>query len=260
MRPFGGYVHGRLWAAAGAGWTPAKGPNLFSWMRGDDPDASINTTPDPDQYAAIPDRGMPLESFAQATSGNQPQLSTDWTPSPVPLFTGGRRLQHSAAPSSWVVHNGTENLLLCGIATLGLANAAQVVGTFSGSSLAAVGFNLRVGTGGNAVFRVHNGSGSTGLNIASSTGAITANVPFVFSIQILGTSASLYLGGSLIGTDTIPDPSENDPDHSLVIGSQVSGGDPMGGAVPELVAFRGQTLPDRARVENYLTSGWVYSP
>lgn len=258
MRPFGGYVHGRLWAAAGAGWTPAKGPNLFSWMRGDDPDASINTTPDPDQYAAIPDRGMPLESFAQPTSGNQPQLSTDWTPSPVPFFADGRRFSAGGAPDAKMLHDGTSDCDLYGIAVVSSLSATHTVFRTM-SSFNTSGALMHITSAGAIQVQCGNGSGDAALSMQTSAGAISAGAPFIWGYSKRGADVQLYLQGSVVGSGTISSPSSGDASGPFTLGATATGNNPLIGMIPEIIWFAGSSLPQRQVVENYL-SRWSYTP
>lgn len=233
-------------------------------MRGDDLGASINTTPTPHQYAAIPGRGALGGQYAQATSASQPQVSALWTPGPAPLFDGGRRLVHSAGPADWTfLHDGTSNYLLSFVAVLGAAATTTILGTFDSSVLSSVGFNIRVGSGGNMNFRWHNGSGTAALFLNTALGTVAPGVPFMISVSKVGTTAAVYKDGSLLANGTLTAPTTDPPNRTMVVGASSTGTEPIAGELPELVVFAapsGSGLPGRAsRVETYL-SRWSYSP
>lgn len=260
-----GIPSNRRWAAGPGRWTPAAaGASLASWMRGDDLGAAINTTPTPHQYAAIPDRGSLGGQYEQATSANQPHVSTLWTPGPAPLFDGGRRLEHSADPADWaVLHDGTSNYLLSFVAVLDMAATTTILGTFDSSVTSAIGFNIRVGSGGNMNFRWHNGSGTAALFLNTALGTVVSGVPFMISVSKVGTTVAVYKDGSLLANGTLSSPTTDPPNRTMIVGASSTGTEPIAGELPELVLFSaasGSGLPSRVqRVEPYL-SRWSYTP
>lgn len=255
-----GIPSNRRWVAGDHRWSPADDAALTSWMRGDDPLAALNTLPTPHQYAAIPDRGSLGGQYAQATSGSQPQLSEVWSPGPAPLFSGGRRLIHSAAPADWAfLHDGSSNYLLSFVAVLGLAATTTILGTFDSSVGASIGWNIRVGSGGNINLRWHNGSGTAALFINTALGSVVGGVPFVLTVVKVGSAAEVYLDGSLVASGSLSSASTDPPDRTMIIGASSTGTEPIAGELPEIVMFAGPALPERSVVESYL-SRWRYTP
>ena len=247
--------------AGSAPWTPADaGAALLSWMRGDDPGASINTTPTPHQYAAIPDRGSIGGSFAQATSGNQPQVSTAWAPSPAPLFPGPGRLAHSAAPASFAfLHDGLSAYLLSLVVRPTADGAVRhIAQTYTGVT-SDVGLNLRLDTNNRLVVTFGNGTGSTALNILGGTGTVLTGNTYTFTLSVNGTSVTAYQNGAVVGSGPLSSPSASAPAHTLGVGTHAAffdSGSPIW--IPEIVLFK-DAPPDRSVVEEYL-SRWSYTP
>ncbi len=71
-----GGIHIPSSRGGGAAWTPAQISGLRVWVRGDDPDIDINTTPDPDTVVSLPNRGSLGGLVEQSTEADQPELST----------------------------------------------------------------------------------------------------------------------------------------------------------------------------------------
>lgn len=256
-----GIPSNRRWVAGPRRWTPADaGASLLSWMRGDDPGAAINTTPEPHQYAAIPDRGTLGGQYAQATSANQPQVSTLWTPGPAPLFAGGDRLVHSSSASGWgILHIGS-SAVRGGLVFRfnGAPATCHYFATFNGGG-ANTGFLLHAGSDGRARLTVGNGSGGLAAELLSTTGVLTGDTTHIITWERDETDLSLRVDGSEVATGAISSPSASSPQHTLVVGASNTGSVPLSGWVPEVVMFSGSTLPDFSLLESYL-SRWSYAP
>lgn len=240
-------------------WTPANEPSLFSWMRGDDPGAAINTTPDPHQYAAIPDRGSLGGAYEQSTSGSQPIVSEDWEPGPVPFFADGRRFQHSADVGNWsLLYDGTSDVdvhVLFLIPSLsGTQTLIRNLTTFN-----ATGVLLHVTSGGNLVFNVGNASGTAALELGTGNGAISAGTLHWGAIRKRSANVELLLDGSVADSGVITAPNNAAPNTALFLGATNIGNNPLIGFVPELTIFSGAPLPSFSLVETYL-SRWSYTP
>lgn len=242
-----------------AGWTPADaGASLLSWMRGDDPGASINTTPAPHQYAAIPDRGALGGQYAQATSANQPQASTLWTPGPAPLFDGGRRLVHSASAAAFAaLSNGATNVR-GGIVfrANGALTTAFYLNTFN-TGAANTGFTLHGGSNGTARLTVGNGSGTLALEMSAV--GLSADTTHIITWDKAGANVALRVDKAQIASGAIASPSSGSPQHTIVVGASNSGSVPAAGWIPEVVIFAGSNLPGLDVIEDYL-SRWSYTP
>lgn len=244
-------------------WTPADDPSLLSWVRGDDPGASINTTPDPDQYAAIPDRGSLGGQYEQATSANQPALSTLLTPSPVPLFGGGTRLQHTAAASAWnAAHNPTGNVLLAGVfVCVGALTFRQIFSTYNGGTTSR-GVRLYSTSAGalGAQFGNGDGSGSANTSIESAAGIVTAGALVVASMRKIGADVTLRAGFTQIATGVIASPATGNAQYSATVGAADNGTLPHVGVIGECCVFSGANLPTDEQIETYLANRWSLTP
>ena len=247
----------------GGVWAPSAEPSLLSWMRGDDPGAAINTTPTPHQYAAIPDRGSLGGSFVQATSANQPQVSTLLVPSPVPLFGGGTRLQHTAAASAWnVLHNPTGNALLAGVfVCVGALTFRQIFSTYNGGT-SSRGVRLYVTSAGalGAQFGNGAGDGSANTSIESAAGVVTEGALVVASLRKIGANVTLRAGLTQIATGSIANPATGDAQYSAAVGAANNGTLPHAGVIGECCVFSGAELPTDDQIETYLTARWRLAP
>src|SRR5690606_18128227 len=175
---------------------------------------AINTTPTPHQYAAIPDRGSLGGSFVQATSANQPQVSTVWTPGPAPLFSGGRRFVHSSPAAGWdVMHIGSSDYVLGMVfRCVGALSFRQLVSTYNGS---ASNSGMRWTVYANGRIEAQYGNGSANSSIASTAGAVAQDTTYVTTIVKTGDGVSLRLAGSQVASGTIASPSSSAPQNTL---------------------------------------------
>jgi hypothetical protein len=234
---------------------PALG-TLYAWARGDDPEAGLNTTPDPDQYESIPNRGTAGGTFTQATSGNQPQVSTYYT-LPAPAFDGvSRRIPSSLAASEWaLLHDGTSQLTI----TIKTRRVATTLGAILSTGLggaASRGIRLNSHTSGRIQFLVSSGSAVVYSQISGNN----AFDPGEHVVQIVkdGTSITVYVDGTSTLTGTMSASSTDDPAHTLAIGS--AGGDtsPYEGIIAEwTVHLAAHDGFQRAAMGAYLTEKWV---
>lgn len=239
------------------GWSPGDaGASLLSWMRGDDPGATINTAPTPHQYAAIPGRGALGGVYEQATSADQPQVSEVWSPGAAPLFAEARRMVHSGNASEWTfLHGGSTDFLIAGVFRLPSLGNRRIFYTFNSSS-SNVGAILGVTTAGALTYLVGNGSGSAhALSISSPNGTIQADSTHQWGVRRAGSTISLLVDGSEIASGTPASPSTDGPQLRLSVGNATSSTDMH---LPEMVAFTG-ILPDAGDVLSYL-SRWSYTP
>lgn len=225
--------------------------DLAAWLDTTAEGATVEPGFDADFLASVPNPGSLGSAFTQATPSLRPLRERE---KGAGYFREWRHLVIGEAADWTDVHNGTTKTLITFVATLSLSVTAHVMGTFSGTSNNSIGFNLRAGTAGNLVLRVNNGSGSAGVNIATGNGGISAGVPFYASILIDGTSVSLFVGGALVGTGTIPNPSSSAPDHTLTIGAQPNASAPIDGWFPEALIFQGSEIPDREKAEAFLAA------
>lgn len=240
---------------------PYGEPTLYTWMLGSDPGASINTTPTPHQYAAIPDRGSVGGSFAQATSANQPQVSTVWTPSPAPLFGGGRFLAHSAPASAFtrVQHDGlTEVLFGLRFRLTALTGASRCLFATRSTGLGLLVFVADNGTV-TASFR----NETTTQNIMSASGAVALDTDYTLTGRKTNTGCTLWLGDTQIASDAFSiAPTVADPQFTLHVGASATAGISMTGFLPELLIFSAadaSALPSREVVRARLDQG-IYTP
>ena len=261
-----GIPSNRRWAAGPGRWTPAAaGASLASWMRGDDLGASINTTPTPHQYAAIPDRGALGGQYAQATSANQPQVSTLWAPGPAPLFSGNGSLATGTTDAeAWrCLHDSATDVdIYAAIEPLRVEAPHQVILSTFGVSTATAGVTIRISDGA-LLLHVGNASGSSwGLSGSSAMAFSVGGLHIVrFSKRGASVSASV-VGRSEAVSGTIADPADGtDPGHAGMSVGAFAGGSiqPLDGHFFELVVLVGTNLPSPADVTRYL-SRWSYAP
>lgn len=253
-----GVPSNRRFVAGPGRWTPSGKAGLFLWSRGDDPGASINTTPDPDQYASIPDYGGVGRTLSQATSGNQPQVSTLWAPGSAPLFSGGRRFVHSSSAAGWgTLHIGSSNYVLGMVFhCVGALTFRQIFSTYNGGASNS-GMRWTVYTNGS--IEAQYGNGSANSSITSTAGAVVQDTTYVTTIVKTGAGVSLRLAGSQVASGTIASPSSSAPQNTLIVGADSNGNSPHIGAIPEIVMFSGSNLPAVETIESYL-SRWKYVP
>jgi hypothetical protein len=239
---------------------PALG-TLYAWGRGDDGDAGINTTPDPDQYESIPNRGTAGGVFEQATSANQPQVSDIFT-LPSPIFDGsGDRLVSSAAASAWTAfHDSTSDVTLTAVVR---RNVNSVIETFFSTSQqggsGSRGFSLRGHTNGRLQLIISNGS-STVYSQISGSNFFGATTIYVVQLVKSGTTVTVYIDGTSRLTGTMSGSSTSDAAHTLTVGGDRPDAslNPFGGIVAEwAVHLAAHDGFQRAAMGAYLTDKWV---
>lgn len=249
-----GVPSNRRFVAGPGRWTPSGKSGLLSWMRGDDPGASINETPDPDQYAAIPDRGSLGGSFAQATSGDQPQVSTVWTPGPAPLFGGGRRLVHTANASEFVAiqHDGLTEVLI-GI-RFRVDSSTGASRALWGTRVTGRGFLFTVTDAGALSLVYHDGT--TVQSVNSSSGVVANGTAYSLTVRKTVTRATAWLGDTEVADAAFSIGASTDaPQNTAIVGASSAGGVAFPGAIPEIVVFAAANaadLPDRAQLRAHL--------
>lgn len=243
-------------------WTPAAaGASLLSWVRGDDPGASISTTPTPHQYAAIPDRSALGGQYAQATSADQPQVSALWAPGPAPLYGDGRRLAHSVAASSFVglQHDGLTEVLI-GI-RFRVDSSTGASRALYGTRITSRGFLFTVTDAGALSLAYHDGTAGQSVNSASA--AVANGTAYTLTVRKTTTRVTAWLGDTQVADAAFSISASTDlPQNEPIIGASAAGGVSFPGTIPEVVVFAAASaddLPDRAQVLSYL-SRWKYAP
>lgn len=226
-------------------------------MRGDDPGASINTTPTPHQYAAIPDRGALGGQYAQATSANQPQVSEVWAPGPAPLYGSGRRLAHSVAASSFVglQHDGLTEVLI-GI-RFRVDSSTGASRALYGTRITSRGFLFTVTDAGALSLTYHDGT--TGQGVNSSSGVVANGTAYSLTVRKTVTRATAWLGDTEVADAAFSIGASTDaPQNTAIIGASAAGGVSFPGTIPEVVVFAAASaadLPDRAQLRAHLDRG-----
>lgn len=246
---------------AGPRWVPSASASLLSWVRGSDPDATIVTTPDPDEYGAIPDRGSVGGQVAVPSTEVRPQVSALWTPGPAPLYGSGRRLAHSAAASSFVgvQHDGATEVLI-GIRFV-VNSSTGASRALYGTRITGRGFLASVTDAGALGLAYHNG---TTIQVIDSASAAVANgTAYTLTIRKTTTRATAWLGDTQVADAPFSISASTDtPQNVPVIGASSAGGVSFPGTIPEIAIFAASDaadLPDREQLRAYL-SRLVYTP
>jgi hypothetical protein len=214
-----------------------------------------------DYIALSPNTGSLGTNWTQTTASAQPMRDRV---TGAGFFRGTRRLALSSLGLSSLrfLHDGTATYrLVLRFRTSSLAANNDIFSTFDGNPNT-VGMQVRAASGtGNLVVRWGNGSGTHALTLAAAA-AISINTDYTVTVDVAGTTATVYLGGTQVATGTIASPSASNPSHTAVVGNANSGSAPVVGWVPELRVFggpAGSNLPDREDAETYLTGRWDLS-
>lgn len=245
--------------AAPVRWEPSDaGASLLSWMRGSDPGASINTTPDPDEYESIPDQGSVGGQFVAPDAGSRPQVSTLWTPGPAPLFSGGRRLIHSVSAAAFAALSDGTTDVRGGIVFRadGAVVTSFYLATFNGGTTN-TGFTLHGGSNGTARLTVGNSSGTLALNLSAA--GLSAGARHILTWDKVGAVVSLRVDRVQVASGTISSPDAGAPQHTLTMGASASGSVPTVGWIPESLIFAGSDLPSLYDIESWLDANF-YTP
>lgn len=249
-------------ATRGAALTPPLQSSIRFWGRGDDPAASINTTPDPDQYNSVPNAGTIGGSFAQATSANQPQYSVVYSGKAAPLFgsiAACRLPATSGAGSCDFMHSPT------GVGTVtarfrltSVAATYVLFGTYGGAP-ANRGFIMGTSGGGATIARFGNGSGSDSALIVSSGVTVAINTDYTMQVVKNATAVTVYLDGTSVASGTLTSASASASTNAPTWGGGADGGASTAGWVPEVVVHEAVLdATQLATMRNYVAR-WSYT-
>ena len=204
------------------------------------------------------DRSGNAYAFTQATSTAQPNRNGSLNGKSTVTFDGGDRLASTAASSVWKYLSDGSTATVFFVAKR--TGGAYLAGTqVSDSTQVGITFEYDSGTS----FSTYSMRGVSG-NITSANVAITNNSWNVFSIYLDQSNATtankvkLYVGDASAATATgAYTPSSSNPQHTLYIGANSSGGYALTGEVAEILIYT-SLLSETNRQLNvdYLQGKW----
>jgi hypothetical protein len=229
------------------------------WMIGDDRGAITDYVASPSRFETFRNRGAWGGSFEQVgADADRPEISTTYTGKIAPIFgnSGVDAMQLSLpAADLTALHDGTSKITLhVRFRTSDVTTAAQVIFANFNSTVAQIGVQLWIDTGGALKYWVGNGSNSVhAVQLASSAGAIAINTNYLATIVKDGTAIALFIDGVQVDSDTLASPSSSAPSGALQLGSYAGAPQKMVGHIPELLVQQGaQDATQRAIVRTYL--------
>jgi len=247
------------------GWTPASVSGLQVWYRADDPGCTFDTSPSPDLYESIPNRGS-LNGALEASGAARPQLGSLNSRAAVDLDGANHYLVASVSKTALrPLHNGC-GTIYCVVRPQSVTGFQHILDTLRADAPSRTGLLLRL-TGSSVQAVIGNGGGAFPINAqtVSNVAIIGAThlIKVVFDYGGAGNEAEVFVDGISRKTASFASaPSLGDPTYDLHVGCRAA--DLLNKAqidCGELIVYD-SVVPgaDDALVEGWLQERWGWQP